>query len=152
VLPLGLGAAPAFGGARADYIALNIGKAADYRQHQAPGAGAGVGPRFRQGSELRLGVDDALDDAEQIKGAASEAVDPRHRHHVAGGELAEHPVKLAPVGARARHLLAEDVAAGASGLAKLPKLAVEGLPLGADAGIAEDPSFGVSFGHILCKL
>jgi hypothetical protein len=27
------------------------------------------------------------------------------RHHVAGGQLAEHPVKLAPVGARARHPL-----------------------------------------------
>jgi hypothetical protein len=26
------------------------------------------------------------------------AVNPRHRHHVAGGQLADHPVKLAPVG------------------------------------------------------
>ena len=50
---------------------------------------------------------------------AGEAVNARHRHHVAGREPVEHPVKLAPVGARARHLLAEDVAAGASGLAKL---------------------------------
>jgi MFS family permease len=31
------------------------------------------------------------------------------------------------------------------------KLRVEGLPVGADAGIAEEPFFGVSFGHILCK-
>jgi hypothetical protein len=52
-LSLGLGAAPAFGGAGADKIALNIGQAAEYRQHQALGTGAGVGPRFRQGSELR---------------------------------------------------------------------------------------------------
>src|SRR6516162_3804860 len=83
-----------------------------------------AGPRLGQGSELRLGVHDALDDAEQIKGAAREAVDPRHRHHVAGAELAEHPVKLAPVGPRARHLLAVDVPAAASGLAKLVKLGV----------------------------
>jgi multidrug efflux pump len=38
------------------------------------------------------GVHDALDDGEQVKGAAGEAVNPRHRHHVAGAELAEHPV------------------------------------------------------------
>ena len=78
-------------------------------------------------------------------------VDPRHRHHVAGAELAEHPVKLAPVGPRARHLLAVDVPAAASGGAKLLKLAVEGLAHGADAGIADEAFFGVSFGHILCK-
>src|SRR6201984_227489 len=39
----------------------HIGEAAEYRQHQAPGAAGAVGPRFRQGSELRLGVHDALD-------------------------------------------------------------------------------------------
>src|SRR6202040_292317 len=71
MLSTGLGAAPAFGGAGADKIALDIGQASEYRQHQAPGAGAGVGPRFRQGSKLRLGVHDPLDDAKQIEGAAS---------------------------------------------------------------------------------
>jgi hypothetical protein len=69
----------------------------------------------------------------------------------ARGQLAEHPVKLAPVGPRARHLLAVDVPAAASRLAKLLKLAVEGLPVGRDAGIADEPFFGISFGHILCK-
>jgi hypothetical protein len=72
---------------------------------------------------LRLGVDDALDDAEQIKGAAREAVDPRHRHHVAESQLTEHPVKLAPVGVRARRFFAVDVPAAALGGAKLLKLA-----------------------------
>jgi hypothetical protein len=73
VLSLGLGAAPAFGGAGADKIALHVGEASEYREHQAPGAAAAaVGPRFRQGSELRLGVDDALGDAEQVEGAARE--------------------------------------------------------------------------------
>ena len=61
MLFLGLGAAPAFGGASADKAALYIGKPAEHRQHQAPGAGAGVGPRFRQGPKLCLGVDDTLD-------------------------------------------------------------------------------------------
>jgi hypothetical protein len=36
-LPSGLGAAPAFSGAGADRVALNIGQAAEYREHQAPG-------------------------------------------------------------------------------------------------------------------
>jgi hypothetical protein len=58
-----------------------------------------------------------------------------------GGQLAEHPVKLAPVGPRAGDLLPVDVPAAASGLAKLLKLAVEGLPVGADAGIADEPFF-----------
>jgi hypothetical protein len=40
--PLGFGATPAFGGAGADQIALQVGKPAEYLQHQAPGAGAGV--------------------------------------------------------------------------------------------------------------
>ena len=56
------------------------------------------------------------------------AVDACHRHHVAGGELAEHPVKLAPVGPRARHLLAVDIAAGASCRPELLKLAVRVCP------------------------
>jgi hypothetical protein len=77
---------------------------------------------------LCLGVGDALDDGEQVEGAVGEALDPRHRQHVAGGELAEHPVKLARVGPRARYILAVDVSAGTSGLAKLVKLAIEGPP------------------------
>ena len=100
---------------------------------------------------MRLGVHDALDDGEQIEGAAREAVNSCHRHHVAGGQLAKHPVKLAPVGPSTCDLLSVDVPAGASGPAKLLKLAVEGLPVGANAGVPDRPFFGVSFGHILCK-
>jgi hypothetical protein len=106
-------------------------------------------PRLGQGSELRLGVHDALDDLEQVEGAAGEAVNPRHRHHVAGGKAVEHAEKLAPVGACAGHLLAVDVAAAASGGAKLVKLGVQGLPVGAHARVAHEAFFGVSFGHIL---
>ena len=98
VLSLGLGAASAFGGTGADKIALHVGEAAENRQHQAPGAGAGVGPRLGQGSKLRLGVHDALDDAEQVERAARQPVDACHRHHVAGVETVEHAQKLAPVG------------------------------------------------------
>jgi hypothetical protein len=151
VLSLGLGAASAFGCSGTHKITLDVRQSAEHRQHQAPGAGAGVGPRLGQGSELRLGVHDALDDAEQVKGAARQPVGPRHRNHVAGGQLAEHPVKLAPVAVRACHLFAVDVPATASCRAKLLKLAVERLPIGRDAGIADKAFFKVSFGHILCK-
>src|SRR6516162_3052048 len=74
----------ALGGASADQIALHIREAAENSNDQAFGAGAGVGPRLRQGSKLRLGVHDLLDDGEQIKGAVRQAVNPCHRHHVAG--------------------------------------------------------------------
>jgi hypothetical protein len=97
---------------------------------------------------LRLGFHDALDDAEQVEGAARKPVNPRHRHHAAGGEAAQHPQKLAPVGPRAGHLLPVDVPAAASGATELLKLAIEGLPVGADAGVPDEPFFGMCFGHI----
>ena len=126
--------------------------ASEYGEHQAPGAGAGVRPRLRQRSELRLGVHDALDDAEQVEGAARQPIDPRDRHHVAGCEPVEHFEKLSAVTVRAGHLLAVNVPAAASGIAKLLKLSVERLPVGRDAGIADEPFFEMSLGHTLCKL
>jgi hypothetical protein len=50
-----------------DQIALDIGQAAEYRQHHAPGARAGVGPRLREKSELRLGAHDPLTMANRSK-------------------------------------------------------------------------------------
>jgi hypothetical protein len=67
---LGHGTAPAFGCPGADQVTLNIGEASEDSEHQASGSAGAVGPRFGQGSELRLGVHDALDDAEQVEGAA----------------------------------------------------------------------------------
>jgi len=55
----------------------------------------------------------------------------------------------APVRPCARHLLAVDVAAAASGGAKLVKLGIERLPIGADAGVANEMFFDISFSHIL---
>ena len=92
---------------------------------------------------------DALDEPEQVEGAAREAVNSCHRHHVAGGQLGEHPVKLAAVGPRAGSLLAIDVPAAASGGAELVELAIEALPVGRDAGIADKAFLRMRFGHIL---
>jgi len=46
-------------------------------------------------------------------------------------------ISFVPVGPRARRLLAVDIPAAASRYAKLLKLAVERLPVGADPGIAD---------------
>ena len=55
----------------------------------------------------------------------------------------------APVRPGARYVLAVDVPAAASVRTQLFKLAVERLPVGADAGIAEAAVLRVSCGHIL---
>ena len=101
---------------------------------------------------MRLGVHDALDDAKQVEGAAREAINARHRQNVTGGKPFEHAQKLAPVRPSARGLLAVDIPAAAPGGAELLKLAVEGLPVGRDAGITDQPFFGICFGHILRQL
>ena len=44
--------AAALGGAGADKVALHVGQAAENGNHQAPGAGAGVGPRLGKRTEL----------------------------------------------------------------------------------------------------
>ena len=49
-------------------------------------------------ARLKKSKHDALDDPEQVEGAAREAVDASHCHHVAAGEAVEHAEKLAPVG------------------------------------------------------
>jgi hypothetical protein len=98
---------------------------------------------------LRLRIHDPLDDPEQVEGAARQPVDARYRHHVSRLETVEHAKKLAAVGPRARHLLAVDVPAVASGGAKLLKLAVEALPVGRDAGIADEAFSEMRFDLIL---
>ena len=98
---------------------------------------------------LRLGVHNLLHDGEKVESAAREAVNPCHRHHVAGVEGVEHFEKLAPVVVRAGHLLAVNL--GASRAAQLLKLGIEGLAHGADAGIAETAVLRVSFSNILLE-
>jgi hypothetical protein len=66
-----------------------------------------------------------------------------------GGKAVEHAEKLGQVGSRARRLLTEDVPVAASGRAQLLKLGVKGLPVGAHAGIADEPVLRFGFGHIL---
>jgi hypothetical protein len=90
-----------------------------------------------EGTELRLRVRDSLDDAEQVEGAAREAADARHGHQP-DGELAEHLEKLAAVGARAGHFFAVNLPAART--AQFAELGVEGLPVVADASVADAPN------------
>jgi hypothetical protein len=85
--------------------------------------------------------------AKKVEGAAREAVDARHGHHVAGGEGVWQFEKLAAVAARARHLLAVNLRTACA--AKLLKLGVERLPVGANASIAETAILRMNSGHIL---
>jgi hypothetical protein len=89
------------------------------------------------------------DDVTQVP-AARQAVDARHGHHVAGRKALEHFEKLAPVAARARYLLAVNLRA--SRAAKLLKLGVERLPVGANSGIAERAILLVRSGHIFAAI
>ena len=75
-----------------------------------------------------------LTDGEEVEGAAGQAVDARHRHHVAGGKTVEHAEKFAPVRPGARYVLAVDVPAAASVRTQLFKLVLKGLPVVADTG------------------
>ena len=93
---------------------------------------------------------DALDDGDQVKVLRARR-SMRVTVTTSPGRACEHPVKLAPNGARARHLLPVDVPAVASSLARLLKLAVEGLSVSREAGIVDEALFGVGSGHILCK-
>jgi hypothetical protein len=77
--------------------------------------------------------------AKEVEGVARQPVDVCHRHHVAGTEAIEQFEKFAPVA----------VNLGAAYAAQLLKLCVERLAIGADAGIAEAPIFGVSVEPIL---
>jgi hypothetical protein len=77
--PLGLGAAPALGGAGADKVALHVRQSTQHGNHEPPGAGAGVGPRLGERTELRLGVHDALNNGEQVEGAERWAVNAHQR-------------------------------------------------------------------------
>jgi hypothetical protein len=61
--------------------------------------------------KLRLGVHDLLDDGEQVESTTGEAVNARHRYHVAGGEVFEHVETLAAVVVCPRHLLAINLCA-----------------------------------------
>jgi hypothetical protein len=48
MLPARLCPAAPLSGASADKVALHVGEGSGYREHQASGAGAGVGPRLGQ--------------------------------------------------------------------------------------------------------
>ncbi len=100
------------------------------------------------------GIHDLLDDGEQVERRARQPVDSSHRHHVAGVKA-----RRASAEARAGRLVRPSPSRGrsstaASGGAQLLKLGVEGLPIGADAGIADEAVFRglvsvISYGQTL---
>jgi len=88
---------------------------------------------------MRARVYDPLDDSEKIESGAGQPVNAGNRHFVAAREVLKQLQQFAALGAGAARLLAIDFLA--SGLAKLFKLSVKRLAVGADAGVAESPAF-----------
>jgi hypothetical protein len=77
----------------------------------------------------------------QIEGAAGEAVNPRHSHPSPGARRSS-ILRSWRRSLCARYVLAVDVAAAASGGAELVELGIEGLPVGRNTGIADEPFSG----------
>jgi hypothetical protein len=139
VLPARLRAASAFCRPGTDKVALHVGQAAEDGNHQAAGACGGVSPRLGQRAELRARIHDSFDDGEQVESRASEAVDPSHRHHVAGLNAFEELQQFAAVGTRATLLLAVNLRTFFS--PELFKLGIECLAGRADASVAVNPAY-----------
>jgi hypothetical protein len=70
---------------------------------------------------------DRRERVQQVAGRVRQPVEPRHHHHVAGGEVIEQPAKLHPVGlGPARHF--PEYLLGSFG-AKLAHLRINALPV-----------------------
>jgi hypothetical protein len=52
---------------------------------RAPCAGASIGPRLRERTELRFGVHNLLNDGEHVESAAREAMNKHHGHRADRG-------------------------------------------------------------------
>ena len=134
------GAAPALGRTRADEVALTSAKPPQDGNHQAPGAGRGVGPRLGQRAELSACVDDALEMANRSNVELGQVVLSAHRHHLAGGEVFEHAQQLAPIGLSATRLLPVEHHTTLG--AELVELRIKRLPVGANFGRSRQGGFG----------
>jgi hypothetical protein len=135
-----LGARPALAGADADKLALELGEATEYRQHQPAVRRGGVGPCVPERAEAGFLLGDRRERVQQVAGRAGEAIEPRHHYHVAGGEFGDKPAQLRPVGLGPARHLAEHLAR--AGGAELPGLSVNALAAGRDAGIAINRHMG----------
>jgi len=102
------GAANADSGARLDEAALELGEAAQHRDHQASVRLRGVGPVIGQRLERRATLTDLVQHIEQIARRASEPIKPADDQGVALTECGDGLAELRAVGACAGLLLGED--------------------------------------------
>jgi hypothetical protein len=109
------------------------------RDHEAAGAGGGIGPGLGEGAEMRAGIDDALDDGEEVEGRSGQAVDAGHDDRIALGYRSQKSLELRAVGASAARLFTVDLRA--AGSRELLDLRFKGLPMRADTGVAVQKHF-----------
>ena len=143
--PARLGCDPAGAGALHDQGPLEVGHAGEHGQHHPPGWGGGIGPRLGQGTQARTGLLDALGDLQEVAGGAGQAIQARHRHHVAVAQMIEQPPQLGPVALRAAELFLKNPSA--AGFAQRGPLLGEVLALGGHAGVADQRAGRGLFGH-----
>ena len=92
------GARPAFAGARADQLALELGQAAQDGQHQPAMCCGGVGPCVAQGPETGFAIGDRGEGVQQVACRSRETIKARDRYQVAGLKGGEQAAKLRAVG------------------------------------------------------
>ena len=99
-----------------------------------------TGPRLGQRSQAGLGLADSLGNIEKIARRSGEAIEPRHRHHVAGLQMVQHLRQLGAAAMRAGCLFLKDALAACR--FQLRALLVKGLAVGRDARISDHHGAG----------
>lgn len=132
---LRLGAGAALAGAGAYQISLELGEPSKNGQHQAAVRRGGVGPSVGERAESGSAFGDGVESVEQVAGRAGQSVKAGDDKHVSRVEGCKDPGKLpaiglGPAGSLLKYLL------GPRGPQSFA-LSVEGLPVCADARIAE---------------
>ena len=81
--PRALARIAAFAGAGADQLALELGKAAEHGQHQAPVRRRGVRPCVAERAETGSGLRYRVEDVQEVAGRSRQPVEARDKQGVA---------------------------------------------------------------------
>jgi hypothetical protein len=128
------GANAAFASARADQLALELGKSAKHREHQAPVRRCGVRPCVAKRADSGTGLRNRVDDVQEVAGGPRKPVEARDKQRVACIEGFDGARQLAPVGPGSARRLTKH--GRGSGGGQRRNLSVERLPVRAYPRIA----------------
>jgi hypothetical protein len=112
--PASFGALPAFASATADQFSLELGEAAQDRQHQPAVRSGRVGPGIPQGFESRALVGNGTKQTEQIPGRPGQAIETGDHQHITLAKTGDQARQLFTVGLRPADLFQVQAAAFSS--------------------------------------